>query len=757
MASPGCGTVVIIPTRTVGWSTADWGTAAAHIAQLGCRRVMLTWTEALGHALYDSRNTGLLPGLKCANPVATLLDAAEQNELDVILGLDGCRTTAEEHHDPVDGPSLRNRRAVDALLSAFGDAPALVGWHLPYEWRDTPSPEDTALVAAVSSHVRAISPDLPLSVWITRDRMGMDGRNHRSDPEDRLTQYDESQHRGWWIDGMWEFLAEANPDIAIFRSEMSSLRWTAEQVSEDTELLADLTAEEGVRLWGQAGGYRVAPVGEAADPAYHPPASQELLTEQLAALGDAEERVLFSYHDLMTGTPGFESERSALAEALAESNSAPSTNEAGPSLPSSMAQPGDPDPNSMLGKANTLDQELHERKMLFGQVLTVMRPRSTPEDTINQWQEDSDWLTGLYTATEAFHYKVTDDPQARANAKESFDALHLLSTVSGVPGVVARCARKNFAGELPTEGRKVYRKTGDWYWVADISRDQLTGHLFGYAVYYDLVADEAEKEVCRQDIEDIVGKLLEDDMWARDFDGERTIHANCWASPLMALWVLKVASRITGDEKYEAAYQNLIDPHFLLGHALKQAQATEDAFFQHYHHDSVFYHIMLYESDPRIRGLLAWALQMLYRDTRDNGNVQMDFNYALFNPETDAEMRGMAELMAAPLHVQSGEGWQAAIAERITQGDWPYPEDVVREVIFCHDPEATESSERPVYIPIEIRAPREYEWNYHVGSEFSRRTPGVGAQHGGYPEYSGIGYLLTYWLGRYHGWIPATL
>ena len=76
---------------------------------------------------------------------------------------------------------------------------------------------------------------------------------------------------------------------------------------------------------------------------------------------------------------------------------------------------------------------------------------------------------------------------------------------------------------------------------------------------------------------------------AIDPDGEPCTHANFWVSPLFALSFLKSAYHITQKELYQKKYLDLIDPHYFLGYALKDARISANPFFQHYHQDSPLY------------------------------------------------------------------------------------------------------------------------------------------------------------------------
>src|SRR5262249_28067739 len=111
---------------------------------------------------------------------------------------------------------------------------------------------------------------------------------------------------------------------------------------------------------------------------------------------------------------------------------------------------------------------------------------------------DNDGLwTQMYIAAEAFRYKVTGDADARAKAKQGFEAMLRLEEITGIPGFPARSFIKVGEDIQPTDGEWHDTPDGKWRWKGDTSSDEIVGHYFGFAVYYDLLADEADKQKIR--------------------------------------------------------------------------------------------------------------------------------------------------------------------------------------------------------------------------------------------------------------------
>lgn len=328
----------------------------------------------------------------------------------------------------------------------------------------------------------------------------------------------------------------------------------------------------------------------------------------------------------------------------------------------------------------------------------------------------------------------------------------MLSTISGVPGVVARSYRRSFTGGLGTGRKRWIKKRGeDIWWGGDISRDQLSGHFFGLATYYDLVADDSERKLIRQLVLDIAGSLLDHRMQAVDWDGEYTIHGNFWVAPFQALATLKLAHHITGENRFQEAYAEFINPHFFLGHSIIQASAILDPFFQHYQWDSPAYHLLQYETDPDVLRHLLRALDLVYEDVKDLGNVYLYFVYQTYRPESDAARRGEIELLEFTPGNLYVPNWRREIGKYVAEHGEELPPQLRDTLSYCLNPDEQSQDFVASFIPMRLRPPMEFNWQYYVGIQTRGRAGG--RPHGPYVGYAGIDYLLAYWMGRYHGFL----
>ena len=118
------------------------------------------------------------------------------------------------------------------------------------------------------------------------------------------------------------------------------------------------------------------------------------------------------------------------------------------------------------------------RFLLDGQALCKLHvpDKKNPERSYNM--PDNAYMTGIYCGTMAMKYAVTKDPVDRDAMGQSLRALHLLCTVSGKKGLLARAAWPK-GKPLFDDGQWRDSPDGVHLWRIDVSCDQMTGVMFG--------------------------------------------------------------------------------------------------------------------------------------------------------------------------------------------------------------------------------------------------------------------------------------
>lgn len=737
----------IVPGDNLHWSRTRWRDALEAIAAAGINTVILQWCAASGRALYPSGLYAPMPGMALSDLVQVILSAAKRARLSVILGLDATRRLGAIHYAPVESPAQRLAQMLQEVLSRYGDADALAGFYLPQEWSAPLIEHEAELLVQCATLCRRLGRGLPVCTTAPQPKLPVTGRKWElsdTDPEALACQRELISR---WAVTWGETAIRGGLNALLLRDDLGSRRCALEATSQAYRALSLACSSIGCEVWGQIGLYEVAHRRDDFDPPRLHSAGLERLRRQLSAAAPHCQKLVGFSLDYVDPALGGERLRLYRAYRAGVGVRSPSTNI------TRRERPRGDIPSPLLEKAQALERNIDERHMLEGQIMTVVDYRYDVTHPRNQWQEDADWLTGLYAGAESLRFAATGDRDACARARRSFEALCMLSTVSGVPGVVARCFRRQPVARLGA-GRKRWVKVQGHHlwWATDISRDQLSGHFFGLAAYYDLVADNSERRLIRRLVSDIAGSILDHRMQAVDWDGEYTTHGNFWVAPFQALAVLKIAYHITRQPRFQQAYLHYINPHFFLGHAQIQAAHVLDPFYQHYQWDSPAYHLLQYETQPDILYHLLRALDLVYTDVKDSGNVYLYFVYQTYRPESDAARRGEAELLQFDPQRQYRMNYRRYLEKILRQRGDELPPRLRDTLRYYLEPGKAPRAHLASFIPMSLRPPMEFNWQYYPGIQTRGRSGGwsPGGDHAG---YAGVDYLLAYWMGRYHGFL----
>ena len=187
-------------------------------------------------------------------------------------------------------------------------------------------------------------------------------------------------------------------------------------------------------------------------------------------------------------------------------------------------------------------------------------------------QEDAIEVTGAMMAAYCYRYTITKDPKHREQCHEILRGLVKLEKVTGVPGVFARSfnqTEKPLWHErnafFPIEWHESTSMPG-YRWEGDLSSDKFVDLCYMLGLYYDMAADEAGKRTAAGLIDRLVGRVVDYNFKLVDVDNKMTLWGNfCPDFPrqplnsLEMLAALKTAHRLTGKDRYRAAYRRLID------------------------------------------------------------------------------------------------------------------------------------------------------------------------------------------------------
>lgn len=281
---------------------------------------------------------------------------------------------------------------------------------------------------------------------------------------------------------------------------------------------------------------------------------------------------------------------------------------------------------------------------------------------------DNDGMyTSMYGAAQAFRYAVTGDKEAKKLADRCLKACKWLVDITHESGFPARVIIPIDYREPVNEiydreynkrrqesdpfWKDIYprfpvSKDGNYMWKCDTSSDELAGHFFFYAIYYDLVAEtEEDKAAVRQVVGDIADHLIRNGFVLRDHDGKPTrwgnfspeYMASFWGwdqrglNSMMMLSFLNVAKHVTGDAKYAETAQMLRDKynyHINAMHAKEYFPPDNVVPWDNNLSLMSFYGLINYEEDPELLLMYRESLEYAWLHISKQKNAFWNTIYA---------------------------------------------------------------------------------------------------------------------------------
>ncbi|MCC7333881.1 MAG: hypothetical protein IT422_02220 [Pirellulaceae bacterium] len=454
-------------------------------------------------------------------------------------------------------------------------------------------------------------------------------------------------------------------------------------------------------------------------------------------------------------------------------------------------------PMTLKEKAEYYENEIdeHHRRTEFGYVIEAHTDKPGDKSVTHRSDSDNDGLwTAMYGAGECYAYAATKDPAARQRAKDAFEALRYLSLAPrggshpAPKGFIARTIvpidepDPNQRPSYTLKGQEQTRQRGDslwrvyeprwptsadgkYYWKSDTSSDELDGHYFFYALYYDLVADtEEEKELVREIVRDNADHIVENNFQMIDhagvtrwavFNPELFNQDVLWAAgrglnSLSILSYLATATHITGDPKYlEAArelrdvhgyHQNVMVPKIQTGMGTGNQSDDEMAFM-------CFYNLIRYEPDAELRKRYLFAFWLYWRLEQPEINPFFNFTYAAVSAKQNYTNQW------ASYSLEPSDGWltdSIDTLQRYPLDRFNWAHDNSHRIDILSLPQKYLGQRRPTgYRNNGKVIPVDESFSEHLNhSPWALNTGGDGRSLG-----DGTVYLLPYYMGRYHGFI----
>ena len=304
-------------------------------------------------------------------------------------------------------------------------------------------------------------------------------------------------------------------------------------------------------------------------------------------------------------------------------------------------------------RAEKLQADMRDHNLCEGLVIprNLFPPQGNSDNSTGH-HEDGCNCSGPYLAALSYQYAATKQPEVLQWCRETAGALEKLENVTGVPGAFGRSF---YRSDKPQPHEEWFFFPGEWHqstsmkgyrWLGDPSSDSLTHMLYGNAIYYDLVADDVEKERVSRLVNRIMSRVIDYNMKLTDVDGKMTLWGNfCPDLPkenlnfLLPLAHLKIAYHVTSDPKFQHKYLELIRKcnyhEEAIGAKLIGTLDATAAPWDDYLGMRGLYHLMRHETDPWLLGFYRAALERYWFVFKDKHNAYFDFIYQVLVPDSN--------------------------------------------------------------------------------------------------------------------------
>lgn len=394
-------------------------------------------------------------------------------------------------------------------------------------------------------------------------------------------------------------------------------------------------------------------------------------------------------------------------------------------------------------------QETVEKYHVRDGYVTVVRNVENDDLSVSRVEiSDNDGLwTANYLAAQTYRYAVTGDREALELAKRSMRALIYLMDITGIPGFTARAIRR--AGEKDYgDGDPEWHlsQDGSCEWKGETSSDEMTGHFFALSLFYDMCADEEEKAEIRRGLCGIVDHILDNDFRLCDCDGKPTTWANwnpldlnhsdkwVWEKGVNSLEILaflKVAYHISGSDKYDSAYKELITKHH---YAINIAQhKVLDGHVTHIDDNLAFLAsstLLRLEKNEGVRRLLLMGMTHHWNYEKIERTPLWNFMYGAYTGlycDLEAAVQSMREMPLSLIRYKTVNSNRKGLVLDTEQEQWGEPPQLKEPLPY---------DERPLC---------KYDNNpFRIDGGDSASAE------------DGTMYLLPYWFARYHKLIKET-
>ena len=394
-------------------------------------------------------------------------------------------------------------------------------------------------------------------------------------------------------------------------------------------------------------------------------------------------------------------------------------------------------------KTEFFEDVVKSRHWRYG--LVAMSILDKPGDLSSWRQEASDndgcW-TSAYLSAECFRYAATGSEEAKKNAVASYEGMSLLEKITPIPGLVARSVYKKGEKVVQSGGEWHETEDGEWIWKGDTSSDEMAGDYFAWSIFYDLVADEKQKRETAQLVSRVMDHLMDHDFNLVDVDGEPTTWGIYSPAQLNSLGFepqkglnsleilshLKATYHMTGNDQYQKAYLDLVENHHYAFNTIdQQVPVPKGVPWDHQLAMLSFYPLLRYEKDPFLRNIYLQSLENAWKWLKREHCPFWTFIYASITAHAVPLLEAVQWLQDVPMDMVT----------------WNVKNSVRKDLLL--QPERDYSGQWVAKDPIPMSERRL--------SKLDKAPYRLDGGTGGRTEDDGAFFLLSYWIGRYLGFL----
>jgi len=359
--------------------------------------------------------------------------------------------------------------------------------------------------------------------------------------------------------------------------------------------------------------------------------------------------------------------------------------------------------------------------------------------------------TAPYLAAMCYKYACTGDVTARKEAVNSAMAMIWLNRITPTTGFIARSIwsatadkderAKQGSGGLPAKWYPT--KDGKWFWKGDTSSDEVIAHFYAISLFYELAAEGKEKELAREHIRRLASYIIDCGYAMNDLDGKPTRwarwnpeyllrpygYADKGLNGLEALTFMETAYAITGDDKFKLGNEQLIKWGYPQN-TIRQKNVFPPENIAPWDDHLAFwsyYTLLRYVKVPQLKALYLRSLDRTWEVKRMAQVPWFNFIYGVATGNDCDEQKAVKHLREFPLD---------CIANNYTNS---YRDDLTPEPGYT----SYEGGQKSL-------SPRESSivQDNHSSTDLDGGLDGKRV-------LIPTGFLLDYWMGRYHGLIEA--